>query len=197
MTITRYAFTSALKSMGVAEVFTGDWTVAGGMTSLGAIQGAITENIAWLENALLAEEHTGEVPHEMTYRLGAVSVTVPLIIGDNSAWAKISPTGSKDAGSDSPIDAVTTGIFIIPRKEITASGIGFNGSVWTPTAPVNSLFMPRGTLSYGEVPRPFEQGGKAIVPVTIRPMFYAAGPTDKKVFVRGDPFAAGYTTFRL
>jgi hypothetical protein len=196
MTINRYAFTSALKSMGVAEVFTGDYLTAGGMTSLGAIQGAITENVGWEENALLAEEHTGGIPHEITFRLGGFTVTVPLIIGDNSAWAKISPTGSKDAGSDGPVDAVTTAVFIVPRKEITAAGMGYNGTVWTPAAPVNSLFIPRAVLSYGEVPRPFENGGKAIVPVTIRAMFNAGGPVDKKVFVRGDPVTA-YPLFRL
>jgi hypothetical protein len=73
----------------------------------------------------------------------------------------------------------------------------FAGEGWVPAAPVNALFFPRCSISHGDVGRPYDQLGKSIIPVTIQPMFYAAGPAGKQVYVRGDPVAQGYTTFKI
>lgn len=198
MPIQKFSFTQALLALGVAEVFVGDWTVADGMESLGAIEGAIRENITWRKNALTAPEHTGGVEHQATVVPESVSFTAPVILGDPDVYAKISPTASKDGAPDSPTAVVTTGVLLVPRSEIPDAGISYNGTVWSPDTPfVNSLFFPRAYLMHGDIPRPYDNGGKAIVDVTVTAMFYAAGPAGKRVWVRGDPVTAGYTTFRL
>lgn len=199
MGLSRFAFTEALRSLGNAEVFVGDFagTAPTNWTSLGAKEGTISESITWDENKLTAPEHTGGIAHEITFTLGDFSVTIPIIAGDPLLWAKIEPSGTKDGIPDTPIDAVTTSFFLIPRKELPATGnMTYNGTVWTPTAPVNALFFPKAYVTHGDIGRPYENGGKSIVDVTFHPMFYALGPQNKRVYVRGDPVAAGYTTFR-
>jgi len=135
----------------------------------------------------------------VTFVPESVGFTFPLILGDPDVLATISPIGSKDGVPDGPTAPVTTGIFLIPRSEIPDAGLGYDGTAWSPVGaePENSLFFPRGYLMHGDIPRPYDNGGKAIVDVTATAMFYAAGPAGKRVWVRGDPVTAGYTTFRL
>lgn len=198
MTMTKYEFAAALRALGDAEVFVGDWTTASAMESLGAVEGAIRENITWTENKLTAPQHTGGVAHAITMVPNEVAFTVPIIAGDPDLWAKISPNGSSDGVADSPVAVTTTGVLLVPRSEIPDAGIACTGGVWTPDQPfVNSLFFPKAYAVPGEVPRPYDNGGKAIIEVTFHAMYYAAGPAGKRVWVRGDPYEAGYTTFIL
>lgn len=171
---------------------------AGNWTSLGAKEGAITESIAWRTNELRAEEHTGGVPHQATVVLDNFTFAVPIIAGDEDLWSKIEPTGSKDGVSDNPVDVITTSVFLIPQSEIPEpAGLSYNGTLWTPAAPKNSLFFPRAYVTHGDVSRPYDDGGKSVIEVTFHPMYYAAGPAGKRLYVRGDPVAAGYTDFRM
>ena len=198
MSINKYAFTEALEALGVAEVFVGDWTTVGGMESLGAIEGAITESISWRENRLEAPEHTGGVAHQVTVVPESVAFTAPVIAGAADLWPLISPTGSKDGFGYAPVNVITTGVYLVPRDQIPDTGISYNGTVWAPvTLPERTLFFPRAYLTHGDIGRPYDNGGKSIVPVTFHAMFYAAGPANKKIWVRDNPVAAGYTTFRL
>lgn len=194
-------FNGTLTVGGVAFVAGDTFTItmtSAGWVSLGAKQGAITENISWRLNELTAPEQTGGVPHQATVVLDAFTFTVPIIAGDANLWAKIEPTGSKDGVSDSPTDVITTSCFLVPQAEIVEpGGMSYNGTVWTPIAPVNSLFFPRCYLTHGDISRPYDDGGKSIIDVTFHPMYYAAGPLGKKLYVRGDPVAAGYVDFRM
>jgi hypothetical protein len=76
--------------------------------------------------------------------------------------------------------------------QLTAAGGG-----WSPAPPVNALFFPRCYVSHADVGRPYDNGGKSIIPVTFHPMYYAAGPPDRRVYVRGDPVAWGYGTLLI
>jgi hypothetical protein len=199
MPIQKYSFTQALQALGVAEIFTGDAFTADGMESLGAIEGAIREQITWRKNALTAPEHTGGLEHQATMVPESVQFVAPVILGDPDLIAKISPTGSGDGAEDSPTPVVTTSVLLIPRAEIPDAGISYDGTSYTPAGytPQNWLFFPRAYLMHGEIPRPYDNGGKAIVDVTVTAMYYAAGPAGKRAWVRGDPVTAGYSTFRL
>jgi hypothetical protein len=171
---------------------------AGTWRTLGAKEGAVTESKAWRLNELRAEEHTGGIPHQANAVLENYTVTIPIIAGDDDLWAIIEPTGSKDGVEDNPVDVVTTSFFMIPKSEIPEpGGLSYDGTVWTPKAPSNrALFMPRVYLTSGDIARPYENMGKSIVEVTIHPMYHAAGPAGKRLFVRGNPVTY-YPDFRM
>jgi len=171
---------------------------AGTWRSLGAKEGAVTESKAWRVNELKAEEHTGGIPHKAQVVLDAYTITIPIIAGDDDLWAIIEPTGSKDGISDNPVDVVTTSLFMIPRSEIPdPGGISYDGTSWTPAVPSNRcVFIPKVYMTPGDISRPYENMGKSIIDVTVHPMYFAAGPAGKRLFVRGNPVPF-YPDFRI
>lgn len=194
---------SALLALGKAVPLVGDWTTVGALTALGATEGPITESGGWNINPLTAPEHTGGVAHQATVTPGNLAINIPLIVGDPTLWAKISPIGSKDGVSDNPIAPTETGLFLVPLASFAGSSIGYNGTAWSPVGVntqnlfLNSLLFGRGFFTYGDVAHPFENGGKSIVTATFTPMYDSRLPAGKRVWVRGDPVAAGVSTFRL
>lgn len=196
--------TAALQALGKAVPLVGDWTVASGMTALGATEGPITETGGWTINGFQATEHTGGLLHKATVVPGAIAVNIPLIVGDALLWAKISPTGSKSGPADNPTPVVTTGLFLVPLACFPASGgIGYTGTTWSPvgidTDPLflDSILFGLGFFSSGDIPHPFDNGGKAIVTATFTPMYDSRLPAGKRGWVRGNPVTEGVTTFRL
>lgn len=163
--------------------------------SIGAVEGDITENGGWNENALTALQ-TGDIPHQATVTSARVSLTIPVIAGGARFWKLVEPTGDEDGPPEVDTPVKEKSIFLIPRAEIGA-GLSYEGSTWSPAAPINSLFFPRAYLSRGAVPRPRAGGGKSTVQVTATPLYYSAGPAGKRGWVRGDPVAKGYTTFKI
>lgn len=197
MTVLPNPTSDYVKKIGVGIVLIGDWTTAGGMAPLGASQGDASEGGGWVPNPLMAEEHTGNAWWEVDFTRGDDDFTVPIIVSDNALLASISPSGDEDGIEDDVIVPATTGMFFVPRKDFPKTGLGYNGTAWTPAAPADALFYPRAVIWHEAIPRPYGGGGKSITSVHIRPMMYSAGPVGKRLFTRGDPVAKGYTTFRL
>jgi hypothetical protein len=171
----------------------------GNWRSLGAKEGTVTETQSWGVNALTAPEHTGGVIHQATTTLENYGLTIPIIAGEDDLWAVINPTGSKDGVPDTPTEVVTTSMIVVPRDLIPEpGGLSYDGTSWSPAAPDNRfLFIPRVFMTPGDIGRPYENGGKSIVDVTVHPMWHAAGPSGKRLFVRGNPVANGYPDFRM
>jgi hypothetical protein len=198
--------TGALLAIGKAVPLVGDWTTVGGLIALGATEGPITETGigGGTINGLTAVEHTGGLLHQATMTPGAIAVNIPLIIGDNTVWAKISPTGTKSGPTDNPPKVIETGLMLVPLSAFPVSGgIGYSGSVWTPTGVdtdpnfLNSVLFGRGFFTFADVAHPFDNGGKTIVTVTYTPMYDSRLPAGKRGWVRGNPVTEGVTTFRL
>lgn len=202
MTTTKLTLTDQLSVLGDAEFWWGDHLTAGGMVSVGAIEGDISESITWLDNPLVATQYTGNIEHANSHRLDKVEVTLPLIV-DSALWAKVSPMGSKHGGHDAPINAIYASGLLMSRSIVPTAGVSYNGTVQVPSTlladmtATGALFMPRCRIRGSTTPRPFGNGGKATTTATVTAAYFAAGPVDKRVYVRGDPVAAGYTLFRL
>lgn len=201
MALTPFSLASALKAIGVAEVFVGDPLTTGGMSSLGATEGTISFEAPQTLNPLTAPELTGEAAHQATVVYGAVRVTVPLILGDPTIFAKISPTGSKSAGNSVPQKVFETSVLIIPRAEL-GGGLSNTGSNWTRTAgngvaaatgvgaaPQNAIWMWRATPTFAALPFSYGNGGKVITEVTFTAMFDVSKPEGHKLYTIGDPTA--------
>lgn len=197
MTVTPNPTSAFVKKFGVGIPLIGDWLTVAGMAPLGATQGDPTEGGGWTPNPLTADEHTGAAWWEVDFVRGEDDFSMPVIVSDNVLLAKLSPSGSEDGIDDDVVIPTPTGFFYVPRAEFPKTGIGYNGTVWTPTAPLNTLFYPRAVVWHDAIPRPYGGGGKSLTTVHVRPMIYPTGPIGKRLFVRGDPIAKGYTTFRL
>lgn len=199
--ISPFTLTAALTAMGVAEVYLGDPMTSGGMTSLGAVEGTITVNAPQTLNPLTAPELTGEVAHQSTVTFGAVTVTIPVILGDPAIFAKISPTGKKSGGNSIPQKVLETSVLIIPRGEVGGSldwdipgtqwvrtaGNGVLAAVGAAAAPKNAVWLWRAFASFGALPYSYGNGGKVITEVVFTAMFDATKPEDHKIFTIGDP----------
>ena len=200
-----FTLAAALQSMGVAEIFLGNPLItpggAGGMVSLGATEGVITFAAPQTLNVLNAPELTGEVAHQATVTLGAVTITAPVIMGDPALWARISATGRAAGGVSRPVAIAETSVLLIPRSEV-GGGLVYSGS-WARTAgngvaaaaaaaaaPKNAVWLWRAGVSMGDVPFGYANGGKVIVTVTFTGMFDATKPEGHKVFTIGDPYTA-------
>jgi hypothetical protein len=204
------ALDAALVALGKAVPFIGDWTVADGMLPLGATEGPITRAGGWRINGFEATEHTGGLLHKATVTPGAISVSIPVIVGDPDLWAKITPTGSKSGPSDNPIPVQTTGLWLVPLEAFPVSGtppaygtIGYNGTVWAPVGVnltdlfKNAVLFGRGFFTHADVSHPFDNGGKSINVATFTPMYDERLPAGKRGWIIGDPVAEGVTTFRF
>lgn len=159
--------------------------------NIGAVEGDVQETGGWTMNDLTAPQMTGGAVHQTTAVIAGKTITVPIIGGTQRTMQLLSPTGSEDGVNDTPTPPVEKAMFLIPRSELL-TGMSYAGSTWSPAAPVNSVYFPRCYISGGPIPRPYANGGKAIIQATITPMYYAAGPAGKRLWVRGDPVAKGY-----
>lgn len=187
MSITPLQLAAALKSMGVAQVFVGDPFTLGGMSNLGMTEGEIRVDTPFTPNNLTAPEFTGGVVHQATVTPGEVTVTVPLIMGDPTLFAKISPVGMRGGGHSSPQKPLETSVLVIPLAELGAGLTYPVGGPWNPAAPQNAFWLWRAYATPGAVPFRYADGGKVITEVVFHGMFYAANPEGHKVWTWGDP----------
>lgn len=199
MPMTIPTLAQALQAMGNAHVYVGDPFTLNGMVALGQKDGAVDVAFSEEFSDLTAPEITGASVHQSTLRGVGLTVTIPLIMGDDTIWAKISPSGTKGGGRSNPIAAVTTAVLIAPDSEVTPSppGLGYNGTVWTPAAPKNSIWIWRARASRGGLSFTSDNGGKVVMPVTFTGMFYGANPEDHKIYTIGDPIVQGISAVRI
>lgn len=192
--ITQFQFTELLRAIGVAEVFVGDAFVEDGMAPLGATEGEIRGELTYTENKLTAPERTGDIAHQTQVQLATANIIVPLVLGDEELWDKISPTGAKGGGSSSFQPVQEMSVLVIPKSELSAGGTlskPVDPGVWTPAAPTNALWLWRAYPVPGNIPYRFTDGGKVITEVRFNGMFYPSNPEGQKVFTIGDPSAQG------
>lgn len=186
-TLNALTLTDALNAVGVAQVFLGDATVAGGLVALGATEGEIRANIPVERNVLAAPEFTGGIAHDVTFVAGEGTVTVPVIGGNSAIWPKIMPHGGKGLGWSSPVVATPTTMLLIPRKELPLT---MTTGAWTTDPPENAFWFWKVTPAPGAIPFRFAEGGKQIIEVTFTVMFDAAKPEGHKAVTIGDPLTA-------
>lgn len=183
---------SALQSIGVAQVFVGDPMKAGGggMLNLGATEGTITFTPTETMNELTAPEYTGGVAHQATVVPGAITIAVPLIMGDASLFAKITANGKQGGGFSSPQPVLPTTVLVVPITELGA-GLAYASGAWTPPGTLkNAVWLWRAFPTMGPMPFAYANGGKVITTVTFHAMFDASKPEGQKVYSIGDPTAA-------
>lgn len=164
MAVTPFTLSEALLAIGNAEVFVGDPLVADSMASLGAVDGAVTFRAPQTVNALTAPDQTGEIPHQAQITVGAVTIEVPIVLGDATIWSKISPVGTASGGSSVPLSVVETSVLMIPRGEL--GPVGGTGLEWDTTAtpgwskngvkaaesaPQNAIWLWRCFITFGDV----------------------------------------------
>ena len=204
------ALTAALQAVGNAQVYIGDPFTAGGLSPLGAKNGAVTVDYNEEYSDLTAEQ-TGPVVHQRTLLGVGASITVPIILGDTALYAKISPTGTRSAGWSNPQAVVTTSVVLIPNAEVgggltyggatpawtRAAGNGVAGATGAAAAPVHAIWLWRATPSRPGASFSQDDGGRVVIDVTFTAMFDAARTEGNKVFTVGDPAAQGETTIRL
>ncbi len=202
MALVPFSLSAALKAIGNAEVFIGDPFTAGAMLSLGAVEGEIGVDISISENRLTAPELTGDIPHAVQTMIGDATVTVPVIVGDPTLWAKIHPTGGQSGGWSGQQTITPTSVLVLPRSEL-GGGLSRDATAWTRTAgngvlgatgataaPVNAVWLWKAYPTFSRLPYRFADGGKVLVDVTFHAMFDAARPEGHKVYTIGDPRAA-------
>ncbi len=203
MAITPFSLAEALRSIGNAEVYIGNPLIADGMDSLGATEGTATFSAPNEMNMLTAPEMTGGTPHSATVTPGAVTIRVPVIMGDPALLAKIAPWGTASAGWSTPQSVTETSALLIPRAEV-GGGLAYNAAQtrWERTAgnnvaaangvdaaPKHAIWLWRAYLSFGDLPFAYANGGKVITEVTITAMFSGSKPEGHKIYTIGDPRA--------
>jgi hypothetical protein len=202
--ITPFQLQQALRAMGVAEVFVGDPTIAGGMVSLGATEGEIGFEATEASNNLTAPESTGGIPHQATVTLESAVITIPLIMGDPALWAKVSATGSAGGGFSTPQRVQETSVLLIPRSELggglaytlaggwtRTAGNGVAGAAGAEAAPQNAIWLWRAYLTRGRVPFRYAEGGKVISEIRATGMMDVSKPEGQMVYTIGAPEAEG------
>ena len=124
-----YTLQQALRNVGNAEVFVGS-AFAGGMASLGALDGPVGVDIGYSSNDLTAKWLTGNVPHQRSVSVDHARIKMPLIMGDPTLWAKINPVGTKGGGWQRQMPVQEMTVLVIPRAELGGGLSAVNG-VWT------------------------------------------------------------------
>jgi hypothetical protein len=181
-----------IRSFGQAYVYTGNPFSTGGLTALGATEGEIQVEETFKYNDLTAPEWTGDTIHTRMLDGVNVKVTIPLIFGDPTVYTKISPDGSKSGGFASPQAVVTTSVVIMPFSDIPST-LSYNGSSWSPAAPVHAVWLWRAVPTPGRYSFKHADGGKVIREIVFDALFDDSRPSGHKVYSVGDPVAQGVT----
>ena len=206
MAVTKPALAAAVKAIGNAYVYTGDPFTVGGMTPLGAIEGAISFNEDFQDNPLTVEQ-TGGVAHQNTVTLGNVTITVPIVFADVAQYTKTHPLGLSRGGHSTPQPVVTTSVLIVPDFQHAADGTLSYAIVgtattpsWTPAAPTHAIMLWRASVMRDAIPFQRDNGGLRTINVTFTGMWFdgtAVREGDKVYTIGGDNIVAAAPTFRL
>ena len=198
MSASSFPLTEALRALGVARAFIGDLFTVAGLEAL-PTEGEIVPSMPQNLNRLTAPELTGDVAHDAFITPGQMTITVPVIYGGTDTLAKFSAHGSASDGSAGPQSPTYTSLAIIPLREMAGDppSIGYDGTAWTPGAPVHSLFFWKVVPQRPDMRFAWEGAGKIILPVTFEVFYDITRPVGERLFTQGDPVAKGITTLRI
>lgn len=187
-----------IQALGQAYVYkTSTPNTAGTWQLIGVTEGEIGVNEKFKFNDYTVPEWTGDAIHKRMLDGQTVEVTVPLIWGDPALYDAVSPTGQKGGGRSAPVPVNTVTVAVVPIIEV-GTGLGYNGTVWAPTAPVHALWIHKATFEpTGAIAFKHGDGGKVIRSVTIHAMFDDTKPENHKLYTIGDFAAQGITTYRV
>lgn len=184
---------SYLTRLGDAVIFAGDPFTADGLEELGAKEGDVTVAFNQTFNPLKFGEATGEAVHESTIQGENPVVTLPMIIGNEALWAKLSATGTKGGGYSTPQPVVETSLVLVPHPELAAASAPFAfpapAGPWAtpPGPPVNWLWFFRGHFLRPDVTMRQADGQKSITSAQFQVMHYAPNPEGAKLYYIGNP----------
>jgi hypothetical protein len=200
MPATGYTLSAATTSIGPSRVFIGDALTVGGLIAL-PHEGAITESAPQNVNSAKYPELTGEIDHSAVITPGEVTVTVPVIYTGAAQMATLSAHGAASEGYSSPRTPTFTTLVIMPWADLDTTAdpptFGYNGTVWTPQAPVNARWYWKVIPMRPDMSSAFENNGKTILPVPFRAFYDSTKPSGHRVFTVGNPVTAGVTAVRV
>lgn len=200
MPATGYTLSAATTSIGPSRVFYGDPFTIGGLLAL-PHEGPITITAPQNVNQAEYAELTGNIPHSAVITPGAVEVTVPVIYTGAAQMAALSAHGAASEGYSSPRSPTFTSLVIMPWADLDTTAdpptFGYDGTTWTPQAPVNARWFWKVIAMRPDFASAFENNGKTVMPVTFRAFYDSARPSGHRVFTVGNPVTAGVTTVRV
>lgn len=150
MAVSAPSFTTleaALDDIGQAWVFVGDPFTTGGMACLGLTPGDISPSMnPEFQDRVYPEYQRQPVASKL---VGFdVQVDIPLIWGDPTVYAKVSPTGAASGGHTSPQNVTYSTLLLISTEEV-AGGLEFTAGspgTWVSPAggPEHAVWIPKG-----------------------------------------------------
>lgn len=205
-TYTWVDFTTALLRIGRAEVLVGD-PLADESADLELSHVGVTEEPIQAEpndeyNTLTLPEHTGPAPIQRYYMGEAPILTFNLIAADQASFDLMSPSGHRGAGYQAPIAVVEKTLALIPTDAImenniratlaytTAGGwtVGGDAATAAQLALIDvSMWFWRVHFKRGGPLFTHDEGGKAIIPVTVEVMQDFNRPQGDQLYTVGDP----------
>jgi hypothetical protein len=200
MSMTAPAFLTleaALNDLGQAWVAIGNPFSSGGMSILGLTPGEITPAMNPQYQQRIYEEYSRQ-PVQAKLVGCNPEVTIPLVWGDPTVYAKVNPLGAKWGGHATPQDITYTTLVLIPQSEANANWV-YGGGSWTyPVGgPVHSIWFPKGYFdgafpTFGSL---VTENKNRTGSVTFRGVLASASnwPDGRKSWVIGDPITAGVT----
>lgn len=185
-----------IKALGQAYVYVGNPLATSGLAALGATEGEISVEESFDYNDLTAPEWTGKTVHTRMLDGQNVKITIPLIFGDPTIYAKIFPAGVKGGGRSKPTAVTTTSLVLMPFTDIPST-LSYNGTTWAPAAPVHAVWLWRAVPTPGKYGFAHPNGGKIIRSIVFDALFDDTKPEGQKIYTLGDPVAQGVATLLI
>lgn len=201
MSITLPSLTALLTRLGPAEIFIGDPTTAGGMLSIGTLEGERRFEPDWTSETLSLPEQTGNIPHDVRIAINAAKISGTLILNGQAAaiWPKLSPLGTSGGGGSQFKSVTPTAVLMIPHGEL-GGGLSNVATAWTrvagngiaadataAAAPKHAVWLWKAYAMFSAVPYKFGDAGKTAVDFTFTGMLDITKPDGYMVFDIGDP----------
>lgn len=188
---------AALNDLGQAWVLVGDPFTESGLSVLGLTPGPINPVMNPQFQDRIYEEYSRQ-PVQSKIVGYLPTVEIPLVWGDPTIYAKISPTGAAKGGHSTPQSITYTTLVIVPTSEFGSNWACPDGT-WTypATGPKHSVWFPKGFFegAFPTFTSLVPENKNATGSVTFRGVLASAANwvEGTKSWVIGDPVAAGVT----
>lgn len=188
---------AALNDLGQAWVLVGDPFTTSGLSVLGLTPGDISVAMNPQFQDRVYPEYSRQ-PVQSKLVGYAPTVEIPLIWGDPTIYAKVSPTGSSSGGHSSPQNLTYTTMVIVPDQEFQANW-SYTGGAWVypVSGPKHSVWIPKGFFegAFPTFTSLVRENKNASGSVTFRGVLASASnwPEGTKSYVIGNPVAKSVT----